>query len=127
MKRRSADPATTAFVASLTWSFKELLDPFGKHLSFHDGEIIPHVFMGDIRRWAEGLVQVNSPLLSRFLQDLSEAYECGISTVRNLIDVSFVEQLPYPDEPHAEIRDLLPPNLRVLLWHGEPEDERPEA
>lgn len=127
MKRRPADPATTAFVASLAWSFRELLDPFERHLAFHDGEIIPHLFMGDIRRWAEGLVQVNTPLLNRFLQHLSDGYQSGISTVRNLIDVSFVEQLPYPDEPHAEIRDILPPNLRALLWHGEPGEERPEA
>jgi len=45
-------------------------------------------------------------------------FENGDDAVRNLIDVSFVEQLPYPDEPNSQLRDLLPDVLRRLVRHG---------
>ena len=46
--------------------------------------------------------------------DETEADDPILSVV-NLIDVSFVENLPYDGEPGTEVRDLLPTRLRALL------------
>jgi hypothetical protein len=115
---RPVNPEPVAFVASLAWQFPELLDALRKHLIDNNREIIAHPFMADIRRWAEGLVAEDRSLLKTFLDYLGETYDSAHPSVKNLIEVSFVEQLPYPDEPHAAIRHLLPPNLKDLLWHG---------
>ncbi len=56
--------------------------------------------------------------MERLLEELEKGYDKGDEPVRDLIDVSFVENLPYPDEPNAELRALLPPRLKVLLRHG---------
>ena len=56
--------------------------------------------------------------MNELLSMLANAYEAGGESVRNLIKVSFVEQLPYPEEPNAEIRGLLPGTLKPLLQHG---------
>ena len=96
----------------------ELMPAFGEHLTDNEGVVLPHVFRAEVERWAEHAVSRQRPLVERFLEKLEMGYHQGGEPVRNLIDVSFVENLPYPDEANAELRSLLPPDLRSLLKHG---------
>lgn len=111
-------PETVAFTGALVWRFPELMPEFGEHLSDNEGEVLPHVFMAQVERWAEQFVSERRPLVERLLEELEKGYERGGEPVRNLIDVSFVENLAYPDQPNAELRALLPPRLKLLLHHG---------
>jgi hypothetical protein len=74
--------------------------------------------MAQIEKWCENALATTPAIVERLLSALDNGYEHGDDAVRNLIDVSFVEELPYPDEPSSEIREMLPPNLRSLLRHG---------
>lgn len=112
------NPQDVALIGALVWTFPDLTERFGEHLSDNDGEVLPHVFMADIERWAEQLVQSDPAMLEHLLKSLSDAYSGGPRSVRDLIGVSFVEELPYPDEPNAEIRAMLPAPLKLLLRHG---------
>jgi hypothetical protein len=111
-------PAAVAYTGSLVWRFPDLLEPFGEHLADNDGEVLPHVFMAVVERWAESLLAERPEELTELLAELDHALDAGQEAVANLIDVSFVENLPYPDEPNAEIRNLLPVRLKGLLRHG---------
>lgn len=111
-------PDAVAYTGALVWRYPDLLEPFGEHLLDNGGEVLPHVFMADVERWAEALVVERRELLIDLLAELDRALSSGCDAVVNLIDVSFVENLPYPGEPNAEIRELLPPGLRALLRHG---------
>jgi len=113
-----SQPEMVAFTGALVWMFPELMPEFAEHLSDNEGEVLPHVFMAQVERWAEQLVSERLPLVERLLEELERGYERGGEPVRNLIDVSFVENLPYPKQPHAELRALLPPRLMLLLRHG---------
>jgi hypothetical protein len=111
-------PDTVAYIGALVWRYPDLLDAFGEHLADNSGEVLPHVFMAEVERWAEAVALERRELLIDLLAELDRALSSGHEAVVNLIDVSFVENLPYPGEPNAEIRDLLPPGLRALLRHG---------
>ncbi len=113
-----SQPLAVAFIGSLVWRFRDLLPQFAEHLEDNEGEVLPHPFMADVERWAETLVADHRDELTTLLHALADGVERGDDAVRNLIDVSFVELLPYPDQPNSEIRDLLPAPLRSLLRHG---------
>jgi len=113
-----SEVAESALVYAIAWEFRELLEHLEEHLKDNSGEVIPHVLMGEYERWAESLLESRRPDLERLLVMLERAYESGDTDVRNLIEVSFVEQLPYPDEANAAIRDMLGPALRSVLKHG---------
>lgn len=112
------DAAQLALVGAITWHFPELLGQLQEHLRDNMGQVIPHVLIGEYERWAESLVVGRRPELEQLLRMLEGAYESGDEGVRNLIEVSFVEQLPYPDELNAAIRDMLGPALGSVLQHG---------
>lgn len=111
-------PADHAFIGALVWSFPDLMDEFGKHLADNNGELLPHVFMASVEKWAESLLAGRTTELDSLLRFLADGVEADFESVRNLIDVSFVENLPYPDEPNAAVRTMLPVELGVLLRHG---------
>lgn len=111
-------PLAVAFIGSLVWRFPALQSRFAEHLEDNEGEVLPHPFMAEVERWAESLLADRRDELAELLDALADGIERGDEAVHNLIDVSFVEQLPYPDQPNSEIRDLLPPPLRDLLRHG---------
>lgn len=111
-------PEAVAFTGALVWTIPELLPELGEHLSDNEGEVLPHVFMAQVERWAEQILTERRPLVERLLEELEKGYDRGGEPVRNLIEVSFVENLPYPNERSAELRTLLPPRLSSLLRHG---------
>jgi hypothetical protein len=117
-------PADHAFIGALVWRFPELMDDLGEHLADNNRELLPHVFMASVEKWAESLLEGRTSELEALLNFLADGVAGGLESVQNLIDVSFVENLPYPDEPTAAIRAMLPAELRSLLRHGiEPESE----
>ncbi len=113
-----SQPLAVAFIGSLVWRFQDLLSRFAEHVEDNEGDILPHVFMAEVERWAETLLADRRNELAALLGALAEGFENGDDAVRNLIDVSFVEQLPYPDEANSQLRDLLPDVLRRLVRHG---------
>lgn len=110
-------PSAIAFVGHLVWLFPELHAPFTEHVHDEEG-VLPHVFMAEVERFAESLLDSSPERLASLLEVLEQGCESGDVAVTNLVDVSFVEALPYPDEANAAIREMLPPTLRALLRHG---------
>lgn len=81
------------------------------------GEVIPHVFFGDLTRYAvTAFIQGDDmEQLKDLLAELERAFHAGNDEVANLIAVSFVENLPSPGEQGEDIRELLGPGLRAEL------------
>ena len=105
-------------LGTIAWRFPAFVRFVDEHLVDMGGEVLPHLLMADCERWAESLVDNDRPQLARLLALLDEAAGGGGGAdVVNLVDVSFVENLPYDGEPNAAIRDLLGPRLRALLRH----------
>jgi hypothetical protein len=113
---------TVAFVGSLVHRCPWLLPVFQEHLDDQEGEVLSHLFMADVERWAEqevaaGRVGEGSQLACVLSIVDSELRGAGDTDVGEMIIVSFVEHLPYPGEPNGAIRELLPPALQGALWH----------
>lgn len=108
--------AEVAFVGALVHRFPVLLPILQGHLDDYDG-LLPHVLMGDITRWVLNEFRSHGPsrtfteILDFFEESLRKAHEHE----RELIAVSFLENLPRPDEPGAEVRELLGSALRHQL------------
>jgi len=113
----SLQPQAWAFVGHLVWKFPLLEAAFAEHIDDQRGTLLPHVFMAEVERWAESLIESSPSLLGALLDELERAVLRGDDAVVNLIDVSFVENLPYPDQPAAAIRSMLPENVAKLLRH----------
>ena len=55
-------PDDVALTGAIVWRFPELMEMFREHLTDNNREVIPHVSMGQIERWAEQLVHGQRPL-----------------------------------------------------------------
>ena len=108
-----------AFIGALVSEIPQLLPLLQDHLDEQEGEILPHLFMADLERWAEILVNEGSEEqrceLSRFLNCLELAFETRGEEVQELISASFLEHLPRPEKQGAELRALLGPSLAAEL------------
>lgn len=104
------------FVKAISARFPCLGPVLDEHIG-DNGEILPHVFFGDVTRYAVRLFQNSeaSPELRDILSHLEEAFQREMPDVVDLISVSFLENLPRDGEPGGEIRKLLGPNLRKEL------------
>ena len=82
------------FVADLIRLVPELEPAYREHVVFYE-ELLPHVFMGDVTRFAiEGASgRDNEPVLARLLAYLEEGLANGPEEVKELIFASFVENL----------------------------------
>jgi hypothetical protein len=114
---------TVSFVRSMVGRFPGLYGPLEEHIEANFGELLPHVFFGDVTRYVVSLFLAtrSSACLAprRELRDilsyLEEAYAAGDEELRELISVSFLENLPRPGESGAEVRELVGPNLKSQL------------
>ena len=93
------------FVTRLTSTSLELADVYREHIA-DQGELLPHVLMGEITR----LVIANAgreqaDWLSTFLQQLEAGLVSGNDDIAELVAVSFVENL---SGENAVIQTLLP-------------------
>lgn len=88
---------------------------FTEHLDEYDGELVPHLLMADLTRWAEDSTRAGGDVRP-FIYFLSQQLGPAVGNVRDLILASFIEQL----EPHSPLLRLLPDNLRRArsAWLG---------
>ncbi len=110
------------FIHGLAAEFSGVGALLTEHVGYYE-ELIPHVFFGELTPWLVSTFlddprpsDVRSALLSR----LDAALAGGSDEVRNLVYVSFVENLPYAGEDGAAVVAELPPTLRAAL-----EEQRP--
>ena len=86
--------ATEGLVRDVVANVPELQPLLAEHLADNYGELLPHVFFGDVTRWALREKAVNSLSLKRLLTLLDASYAKGVPDVQELIAVSFLENLP---------------------------------
>jgi hypothetical protein len=106
--------ATVAFVGALCDRHRFLLPVLQEHLDDFDGEVLPHLLMADIERWAEGEVAearagIDSDVVA-VLSSIEQAFAAlGDTDVGELIAASFVEHLPRSGALGADFRARLGP------------------
>ena len=100
----------------LCWRCPELLPVLQDHLATFD-QLLPHVLMGDITRWAvrQYRAEPTGSALINALAVIEEAMSASQVDVSELISVSFLENLPTGDEPGARVITMLGPELRAEL------------
>ncbi len=104
------DKELVRLLAAEYLDLRALLD---EHMAEHRGEVLPHVFMGDVTRWVVSIAADSQRHneLRRILQLLENEFERGDEPVRELISVSFLENLPLGGKPRSDIVQALGPNL----------------
>lgn len=110
--------SATEFVEALVVDHPDLEALLDEHREDNMGEVLPHVFFGDLTRFvvAHHLDPVADPTeLDPLLATLDRGMLDGDDEVKELIAVSFLENLPYPDEDGADIIDRLGPALTAEL------------
>lgn len=103
-------------VRSMVDRFPSLSALLEEHLQDNFGELLPHLFLGDVTRYvvslhsaaSRGAVQQQRELAD-ILDDLENEY--GNPESQELISVSFLENLPRPGELGSAIRRLVGPHL----------------
>jgi hypothetical protein len=109
---------TVAFVCALVYEFPPLLGLLQEHLDDQEGEVLPHLFMADLERWIEAELACRGgqsrELVVRILKFLETAVHRN-HEIAELIHASFLEHLPRPGQPGAEIRTRLGPVLTERL------------
>jgi hypothetical protein len=93
------------FVCRLTSTSRELTEVHRKHIA-DQGELLPHVLMGEIARLVIASASREQPAwLPKLLQQLEVGLLSGDSDVAELIGVSFVENL---SGENAALKTLIP-------------------
>ena len=93
------------------------LEPlYVEHYGDNRGELLPHVLMGDIARFAVDATKDGDPcaVLKVLLHFLAEHFDDGPET-NELIWVSFLENLLGEDEAQAVLKPLMSDALRAAL------------
>jgi hypothetical protein len=104
--------AETRLVEDLVERFPALRSIYDEHLR-DNGELLPHVFFGDVARYAERLYMGQErEALEGLLDVLERAWGDGPHEVEELIQVSFIENLQPWDGRKAGMRELLGPHLQ---------------
>lgn len=106
--RSGSDPK---WLTLLMGSAPEIIAIRDAHVGYYD-EVIPHVLMGEIAQWVQRMwVEGQTDVVRRVIDSLESGYESLSDRERNVVDVSFVENLPLPSEPGAGLAALLGPLL----------------
>jgi hypothetical protein len=109
---------TVAFVGCLVYQFPALEGLLQEHLDDQEGEILPHLFMADLERWMEQELARPGGEPTELVGQILDFLEAAVrrdDEVAELIHASFLEHLPRPGEPGAEIRAKLGPALTERL------------
>ncbi|MEX1207537.1 MAG: hypothetical protein WEE36_02890 [Acidimicrobiia bacterium] len=108
--------AEVAFVGALVHRFRVFLPILQEHLDDYDA-LLPHVLMGDLTRWVVSEFETHgeSGLLREVLDFIESSYSHGDDHEQEPIAVSFLENLPRPDENASKLRALLGPSLSKQL------------
>lgn len=106
---------TIGYVDGLVEEFPALQPMLREHVSDNFGEVLPHVFFGELTRYAVGEFVKGTDVaeMQRLLDRLEETFtSTGEDEIATLIADSFVENLPMSGEQGEGIKDLLGPGLR---------------
>jgi len=114
------------FIDELVTNFPGVRPVFDEHLSDNFGEVLPHLFFGDLTRYLVArflTVQSSSGKtpgdteeeVRSLLARLEQAYVTGGEELQELIAVSFLENLPRPGEEGSGVRNWLGPALTHQL------------
>lgn len=115
---------TVDFVVRLVGRIPFLEPTMREHLADNFGEVLPHVFFGDLTRLVVGDVSPTADAsiagagaaeFRELLDALEEAFAAGPEEISELIAVSFLENLPRRSGDGDRLRDLLGPGLRAEL------------
>jgi hypothetical protein len=98
--------STAVFVDRLVNEVPELAEVYRQHLA-DCGLLLPHVFMGDVTRYVVSQVMSSSPTepVSRILNLLERGLQSDDQQVKELIGVSFIENL---SDEEVALHRLLP-------------------
>lgn len=101
---------TQDFARRVVAAVPDLEPVLAEHLEDNVDELLPHVFFGDVTRWAEQQASTSpgSPALERLLGELTAGFASGDEEVRDLITVSFLENL----DDDSPVIERLSPALR---------------
>lgn len=111
---------TVAFMGALIYGRQWLLPLLDEHLDDLEGEVLPHLLIADVERWAEAEVLAqrtgSGTQLAAVLDFIEEQFaSMGDTEVGELISVSFLEHLPRLGEPASELRSLVGPTCATEL------------
>lgn len=81
-------------------------------------EMLPHVFFGFVTEWLVNAYRADpgggpDAVWRRMLDRFEGEYAAGDPDVEELLAASFLENLPYPDEPGGDIVDHLGPTMNA--------------
>ena len=103
---------TESFILSLVVKYDFLKSIYKEHIKDYD-ELLPHVFMGDLTRkvmYLDSLIRSNKDssavvlVLKDLMSDLENGLNTGSDEIKELINVSFIENLSdYEYREHIKI------------------------
>lgn len=110
---------TVSFVGVLCRRCRFLLPILDAHLDDQGGEVLPHLFLADVERWAEqALSEGYGDELRLLFTELESEFDGPDEEVREAISASFLEHLPRPGERGSGLREFAGPScaerLRVI-------------
>jgi hypothetical protein len=109
------------FVQALVHAVRDLQPLYERHMIDNFGELLPHVFLGDLTRFVitehrEALrTRVDRPVLVAVLGALEKGLVEGDADVAEVIVVSFLENLWQAGDEYQSLRGRLGPELRRQL------------
>lgn len=118
----ASSPSPIGCIAQLLERVPELRSTYDAHVHDYD-ELLPHVFFGDVTRYVVQQVRSGemgpSKPVGRLLECLERCMASGDDQVKELVSVSFIENLAEYDDVLAVLRGLLGPKLeKELKNHG---------
>jgi hypothetical protein len=108
---------TQEFVEGLARVDARLAELLAEHKRDND-ETLPHVFMGDVTRFAGDLAKrggADTDTLEAILAAIERAVTSGVADVDELAVVSFLENLHQTGDAYGEIARRLGPKSREAL------------
>ncbi|WP_027671349.1 DUF7674 family protein [Rheinheimera baltica] len=104
------------FITLLLEAVSELSIVYAEHIDDYD-ELIEHVFIGEVTRFSERLYagDPNSVVLKRLLDFIGCAFAADDEKLKELISVSFLENLSRDGDSFEGIRVLLSAKLSEEL------------
>jgi hypothetical protein len=112
------------FIRGLLQQVPELTPAYKEHTRDNESELLPHVFFGDVTRFVQERIRLGSTdevrrVLSVFEKPLTcdQSIPAPDGSVRNLIEVSFLEILDLDEQVFSALEPLSGPYMKLALEH----------
>lgn len=108
-------------VAILREKFPEFEQEYQEHNEVYK-ELLAHLLITDFAVWLAkfygegGESHPNKDRVQEILNEMESLYVHGNDHVKNIIAVSFMEDLPSSEESSVDLRELLGPTLKKVYW-----------